>query len=302
MRPIGPLVIPEPTFSPDGASVAYGGLTGAVAIWDVESGALVKTLTPPPATTEHEFVDPAVAPLYVGQLAYSPDGTKLVSAALETATLFDVGSGRQVAQLGGWDTLATNATFTPDGDMIVISGFLSATMVFDAATGDPIGAPIGDGTNAFLATNGPPGTLTISDFAGVIKVVDLATRTLVGPPMTGVAVPVSSVDVLPGARQLIAGFYASPNGVAQLFDITTGHPIGAPFPSLGPYSAANVRPDGKVMITGDGAGMVRWNIDSDTWRQTACTIAGRNLTPEEWTQFLPNGDPYRATCPDYPLR
>ncbi len=89
--------------------MAYGGLTGRVAIFDVATGDVVKTLTPPPATTDHDFIDPAIAPVYVGPLAFSPDGTKLVSAALETATLFDLGSGQQLAQLTGWDLLATNA-------------------------------------------------------------------------------------------------------------------------------------------------------------------------------------------------
>ena len=212
-------------------------------------------------------------------------------------------SGRQLAQLTGWDTLATNALFTADGAAIVISGFLSVTVIFDPETGAPIGAPIGDDTtNAYLANNGPPGRLVVSDFAGVMKVVDIATRAIVGPPMAGTAVPVSSVDVLPGGQQLLAVFHAGTEGEVQLFDITTGRAIGASYPSLGPFAAATVRPDGKVLITGDGTNMVRWNIDSDTWRQTACTIAGRNLTPEEWTQFLPNGGAYRASCPEHPLR
>ncbi len=59
-----------------------------------------------------------------------------MSAALETATLFDLGSGQQLAQLAGWDLLATNAIFTPDGRYVVISGFQSVTLVFDSTTGE----------------------------------------------------------------------------------------------------------------------------------------------------------------------
>ena len=77
MRQVPRCSSPPPTFSPDGRLVAYGGLTGQVAIFDVASGDLVTTLVPPPATTDHPFIDPAIVPLYVGPLAFSPDGTEL---------------------------------------------------------------------------------------------------------------------------------------------------------------------------------------------------------------------------------
>jgi hypothetical protein len=72
------------------------------------------------------------------------------------------------------------------------------------------------------------------------------------------------------------------------------------FPSLGPFSAASVSPDGGTLVTGDGSRMMRWNIDSDQWRTTACAVAGRNLTRAEWEQYLPKGERYRATCPEHP--
>ena len=177
MRPIKALLLPAPAFSPDGRLVAYGGLTGRVAVFDVTTGDVVKTLTPPPATTDHDFIDPAITPGYVGPLAFSPDGTKLVSAALETATLFDLGSGQQLEQLTGWDLLATNAFFTPDGRYVVISGFFSFTVVFDSTSGEQVGDLIGDSTApAYVAHNGLPDTLMTSDFSGNIRFVDLRTR------------------------------------------------------------------------------------------------------------------------------
>ena len=39
--------------------------------------------------------------------------------------------------------------------------------------------------------------------------------------------------------------------------------------------------------------------DSTTLRALACSLAGRNLTADEWTQFM-GGVPYRLTCPDQP--
>ena len=114
--------------------------------------------------------------------------------------------------------------------------------------------------------------------------------------MVGRVLPVSTVEVLPGGRELVAGFYGS-SGEAQLFDITTGQKIGDPFPSLGPFSAVSVSPDGKTLLTGDGERIVLWDIDADHWRTTACAVAGRNLTRAEWAHYLPKGETYRATCP-----
>jgi hypothetical protein len=39
-----------------------------------------------------------------------------------------------------------------------------------------------------------------------------------------------------------------------------------------------------------------WDVDPASWRTRACAVAGRELTRQEWHQFLP-GRPYRATCP-----
>ena len=292
MRPFG-VVGSWPAFSPDGGRVAFGGFTGQISIFDVASGDVVATLTPPPATTDHPYTDPAIAPAYVGALAFSPDGTKLASTAWETGTIFDVRSGRPLADVGGWGLLAIGVTFTPGGRLLVVSSVQGPTLVFDPDTGEQVGEPIG-GVGARI---GPGGTLVTSDFTGTIRLVDLSSRKRVGPPMVGRPLIVTTLSVLPGGRELVGGFWGGASGEAQLFDIASGRRIGDPFPSLGPYAAASVSPDGKTLITGDGAGMMRWDIDSDRWRAAACAVAGRNLTAAEWAQYLPDGERYRATCP-----
>ena len=55
---------------------------------------------------------------------------------------------------------------------------------------------------------------------------------------------------------------------------------------------------GLVIAAADGR---TWTADTrtGTWTERACTIAGRNLTQGEWTQFFPSR-PYHATCPRWP--
>ena len=44
-----------------------------------------------------------------------------------------------------------------------------------------------------------------------------------------------------------------------------------------------------------------WTVDTrwQSWVTRACTIAGRNLTHEEWQEYYPDRA-YEATCPQWP--
>ena len=71
-----------------------------------------------------------------------------------------------------------------------------------------------------------------------------------------------------------------------------GHPDG--------ISALAFEPSGRWLFTAGNFGIVRrWRLRRDGLLDLACRTAGRNLTQEEWRQYLP-GDPYRKTCPDFP--
>jgi hypothetical protein len=56
-------------------------------------------------------------------------------------------------------------------------------------------------------------------------------------------------------------------------------------------------PDGHTVViaTPDG-GIHTWDTRPSTWMEFACTVAGRNLTTDEWSDAF--GDrPYSETCP-----
>jgi hypothetical protein len=67
------------------------------------------------------------------------------------------------------------------------------------------------------------------------------------------------------------------------------------------WMAAPVSADGSTLVAlaQDGSA---WSfpLSRSEWAQQACRIAGRNLTPTEWSQFV--GDrPFVKVCPQYPL-
>ena len=56
-------------------------------------------------------------------------------------------------------------------------------------------------------------------------------------------------------------------------------------------------PDGKRVlgVFRSGSGVI-WNVDPDAWKAEACRVAHRNLTTNEWSEFL-GRRPYSSVCP-----
>jgi hypothetical protein len=62
-----------------------------------------------------------------------------------------------------------------------------------------------------------------------------------------------------------------------------------------------MREDGKAAVALSDGGLVSWDLDPDHWEAKACDIAGRNLTPAEWTKYVGELDRYHAMCPQFPV-
>ncbi|MBB5773712.1 WD40 repeat domain-containing protein [Nonomuraea jabiensis] len=90
------------------------------------------------------------------------------------------------------------------------------------------------------------------------------------------------------------------DGTLRLWDIQSRRQISAAppgGPTDWPVDLA-FSPDGTTLlaVASDGTGK-RWplRLPTDPY-QAMCALAGRSLTRQEWSQFLPPGEPYRATC------
>jgi WD40 repeat protein len=87
------------------------------------------------------------------------------------------------------------------------------------------------------------------------------------------------------------------SGVVQLFDVATRKRMGSGF-TIGEKNwvpGIAFEPDGRLLIFGHTA-TTEWPTDVPTLQRAACRIAGRDLTPDEWRDLLPNR-PYRRVCP-----
>jgi len=121
----------------------------------------------------------------------------------------------------------------------------------------------------------------------------------------------SLVGTLPGTRSFAwvtydgSGRFLSVqgnDGTMALYDVVRRQRMGDPIDIGGDASVA-VRPDGLelAVATIANATVTLWSLDAGTMSDTACRIAGRNLTHAEWNTYIGNLAPYHATCPDYPV-
>jgi hypothetical protein len=82
-----------------------------------------------------------------------------------------------------------------------------------------------------------------------------------------------------------------------MWETATQKPIGSPLlVDRNRYVATATAPDGShlLAVSLDGRG-VRFDLSPEAWKRHACAVAGRELTPGEWGDALPDR-PYQAVC------
>ena len=86
----------------------------------------------------------------------------------------------------------------------------------------------------------------------------------------------------------------------QLLDVESGERLGVPMPGRS-YDVSRVEPGarwndaGTHVWTSTRGPVHRYIATPDAWLERACEIAGRELTEEEWRQYIGDSDP-QTTC------
>jgi WD40 repeat protein len=230
----------------------------------------------------------------------TPGGDRVyVFTEARAVELLDLADGSVRARVEDGELgLTESMSPSPDGRFLDIVAGATSIARLDAETLAVVDTvDIGFFAQGSIARSGSGDVVFVAGIGGRIARVDMTT----GEVATGRSRDVTS----------LAGIALSPDGglaVSQhpftaalaLFDAATLQPVGQPIP------AGDIVSDPPVVFTGDGAmlanarfGVNRWELDPDVWAATACRVAGRNLTPAEWAEFV-GDEPYRATCPASP--
>jgi hypothetical protein len=168
----------------------------------------------------------------------------------------------------------------------------------DLETGNPIGERVEDfGRDGAPQLAAVPGRLVTATSDGRVLELDPDTLKPVGAPFPGInglATEVALSD--DGRRLMVLGF----DRALRLYDVETRTQLGDAIPIGISWAGAALRGDGLEAAVATDQGIVIWDLDPDHWVDSACQIAGRNLTRAEWDQYIGDLATYRHTCPAFP--
>jgi WD40 repeat protein/serine/threonine protein kinase len=284
-----------PTGSPPTGSPPSGPAAGpghgappldSVILWDVATGTTKSAPLPIPSSSS------------IASVAFSHDGKVVAAGTTDgTAAVFDVASGRTIHE---FQAAGGAVAFSPDATTLAIGG--SAVGLVDIATGSvthvPVGAPV------LSVTFSPDGrTVAAGEADGSIALVDSASHRRLGAPLSGHTTAVTGVAFSPDGSLLAS---SSADATVVVWEVRTHTEVGAPLrPSVAPVTSVVFSRDGSTLASSSIDGNVAlWNrilfrFDAEAVQSRLCDVVGRNLTQDEWNEFLP-GQLYQRTCQKRP--
>lgn len=249
-------------FHPSGNAVAIGLKTGEVLLWDF-SAHREKWRTP--ASTDSK---PATA------LAFAPSGQ-------------EVAAGYSEGTLAFWDGFTGQSK----------SRYLRA---FDDSGDFPATLVYSSNGKTLVATGHE--VMTLWDAPSRTRVNTVSSRSIVGAPMVATFSP--DAKILAWSTLFLLEVNLLDARARQQFAPPIKYPSGTPNTRFQGFAFS---PDGKTLAVAYGYSSGKgksqsfiflWDFDVGAWRQRACAMANRNLTSEEWAQYL-SPVPYRKTCSDF---
>ena len=292
-RPLRPLVpsvgrISAVAFSPDGKRLAVGGDASAPVLIDVASGMVLKQMT-----GGHRGG--------INSVAFDPKGPRLATGGahdLQTI-VWDIATGRPIRQLKHpTPNEQRNVTvgWSPDGSMLATAGGGGRVILWRTSTWQQLATLPADTSIVLCVAFSPDGSLLAAGGVGdrAVTLWDVATRRLVGrlPHPTFLA----SVAFDPAGRTLATSAF---DDKVRLWDITSLRQIGVALPGAENGSGTNASafdPSGTHLIALHDSGTAFvWDMHPDRWKQQACAVVGRSLTPQEWKELL-SGRRYQPAC------
>ncbi len=226
-------------------------------------------------------------------LAISSDGSKQAEGSDDgQVRLWQGESGETLARpWAGHAGRVSVLSWSPDGGMLAAGGADGSVRLWDATGGSR--APFKEsheGAVTSLAWSDDGRFLASGGENLTIRLWDVDADRRLGQPLDAgryAAGRDTTVSHLAWSRD--GGTLASAGGGRiVLWDVALAAPFAGPFHGHSDVITGLLFSDDDTLlsISFDGT-LMRWAVDPEEWRQRACWIANRDLTEEEWQDFLP---------------
>ncbi|NQU23496.1 MAG: WD40 repeat domain-containing protein [Candidatus Nealsonbacteria bacterium] len=270
-------------FSPDGSTLATGGVDHLVKLWDTAGAQLRRTLTghtngvqylafsPDGSLLASASFDKSVIVWDVASgepkttlgghvnaaesVAFSPDGSKFASCDLQKVRIWPVPSFKRPRTLKLHEHQIDSIAFSPDGSTLASGGVKMLVKLTDVSTGEIRHTLAGHQGRVRMVAFSPDGTLLAScAVENTVKLWDVATgklrRTLVGH-----ADSVYCIAFSPDGSTLASG---SQDKTVALWDVASGKPLGALTGHTSSVNSIAFSPDGSLLASGSHDKTVRF--------------------------------------------
>jgi uncharacterized delta-60 repeat protein len=263
------LLINSMVFSPDGKILATGSDDNTSRLWDVQTGKQSQRL---------QHGDPVEA------MAFSPDGTTLATVSGHVVRLWNVLKAKELKRIDNAGDLA----FSPDGKILAtVSGDI--VRLWNVQTGKQLRIMDHDGDDVSAVAFSPDGRILATVSGDIVRLWNVQTGKQLRI-MDHDGDDVSAVAFNPDGKIMATASW----DIARLWDVQTGKELQRlEHDSI--VNDAAFSPDSKTLATASNETANIWDLDCSNLIKEACSRLTRNLTPEEWRQYL-GDEPYRETC------
>src|SRR4051794_5022223 len=177
-----------------------------------------------------------------------------------------------------------------DGSKFVLSWWYE-THLFDATSGELINTP---GLPLVVSTVSRNGVGAGSTADGRVLLFDPNTLATLAELPGGLHGYAEFLDISDDGSTLVV--WNESDG-ERIYDVTQRTELGDPIPYGDTTLYFALRPDGKQLAVPNGpSGLALWDVDPSHWTDAACSVAGRDLTHQEWDQYLGWYGDYDETC------